>query len=61
MGDWFHLPRTTITLEEYKALEAAGAITRPLTCGPIQRRSALNPAAPDLGFTLLDAYTMGAE
>lgn len=61
MGDWYQFPRTTITLEEYRALEAAGGITRPLTCGPIQRRNALNPAAPDHGLTLLDTYVQGAQ
>lgn len=39
MGDFHHRPYA-ITLEDYRRLEAAGKITRPLTLGTMQRRYA---------------------
>lgn len=40
MGD-FHYRPFAITLEQYRAMDAAGKITRPLTLGTMQRRYAV--------------------
>ncbi len=38
MADFRAVGDTTITLEEYRALDAAGLLRRPLTDPPIRRR-----------------------
>ena len=47
MADFRWVGETTITLEEYRALDAAGLLRRPITGGPMQRHRNLSDVLPD--------------
>jgi BarA-like signal transduction histidine kinase len=50
------IPDPPPTLEEYRKMEAAGEITRPLTDDPIQ--VAHDPATPETPQSVIDKYVV---
>lgn len=48
MADFrYNVGETTITLEEYQALERAGLLNRPITGGPMKRHRTVSDVLPD--------------